>query len=304
MSTFFHRLLRFYRSSLKRLPFFHKIFYFVAQKMVLPLLERRRKFWTIPDDPVNFRLKLVLRQWEPEVVLFFRKAIRPGMVIIDCGAHVGYHTKLLSELVGAEGMVISFEPHPIHFEYLRKNTENCKNVVLINKAVGDQVGIVTLYDYDAGSGLASLAFQEERISYTKGKTLGELFPRGKREFQGMQYVVEVTTLNDEIRQIDIGRVDVIKLDVEGAEVKALKGANEILRNFSPLILFELSPACLRTFGYCPADLVNVLVNLGYSCFSILCDDGYVQMAPQRRIISYVTQLPPDESVNCIATKGE
>lgn len=68
MITLFQTILKAYRSSLKRVPGMHRCVYFISQHVVLPLLENWKQFWTVPDDPINFRFALLMQTWEPETV--------------------------------------------------------------------------------------------------------------------------------------------------------------------------------------------------------------------------------------------
>ena len=67
----------------------------------MPALERRYDFKTIPEDPFWFRLELLTGQHEAETAQLLRRLVKPGMIALDVGAHVGYYTRLLSRLTGA-----------------------------------------------------------------------------------------------------------------------------------------------------------------------------------------------------------
>ena len=77
-----------------------------------------------------------------------KKIIKPGMTVLDIGANIGFYSKLFSKLVGAEGRVYSFEPEEENFEYLKKNTKECNNVVINKMAVSDKSGKMKLYISD------------------------------------------------------------------------------------------------------------------------------------------------------------
>jgi len=302
MSTLFHKVLSTYRASLKRVPLIHRILYFSAQKLVLPLIERQRRFWTIPDDPVNFRLKLLLDKWEPETVNFFRRYIKPGMLVLDIGAHIGYYTRLFSQLVGPEGLVIAFEPHPVHFSFLQRNVLPCKNVKLVNKALGNENEVLTFYDYDVGSGSASLAVSEEKLAHSRHESAGEMAPRVRSPMK-RQFKVMVSILDFEFSLMKLSySVDFVKIDVEGAEVSVLEGAQNVLTNSNAKIVFEVAPANLRAFGHSPEVLFDRLTGFGLKFFYVLLDSGEAKNFSIQDLLSLCKKLSPDEFINCVACK--
>ena len=303
MTTLFHRLLRTYRLSLKRIPGVHRSLYFVGQHVALPLLERWKGFWTIPDDPLYFRLELLLGKYEPETVAFFKRYVKSGMVVLDVGAHVGYYTRLFSGLVGSSGLVIAFEPHPVHFHFLTKNVGKWPNVRLIPKAVGTEAGTVTIYDSPVESGGASLGWFEEKWKAVKRENLKEIAPRLKKLEETPVWEVEMARIDDVLRELAVSRVDVVKIDVEGAEVLALRGAKQVLSGTEALIVFEVAPENLRGFGYVVEDLVGLLEEYGYRKFGVLTDRG-VEIYKPCQIAELSTEIEVNDYINCVASKGE
>jgi predicted methyltransferase len=81
-------------------------------------------------------------------ISLLNKYIRKGDVVLDIGANIGFYTKILSALVGEQGKVYAFEPDATNFSHLKKNAGHLKNAVLINKAVSDKTGKITLYQSD------------------------------------------------------------------------------------------------------------------------------------------------------------
>lgn len=251
----------------------HRSLYFVGQRVALPILERWKCFWTIPDDPVNFRLQLILGKWEPETVAFFGKHLKAGMTVLDVGAHVGYYTRLFSQLVGPTGTVIAFEPHPVHFRYLQKNCERLENAILINKAAGNRAGIVTLWDALPESGSASIALHETRRSYLRTKISKEIASRSRGGLPVKKFSVEMVALDEFLGTMDINSsVDVVKIDIEGAEVLAFQGAEKLLRSSKGFIVFEFSPEHLRDMGSSPRELLKLLQEYGYTKIAALQGD--------------------------------
>ena len=139
-------------------------------------------------------------------------------VFIDVGANIGKYTIKIGNSLKMNGRVISFEPENDNFEMLKKNTKlnNLKNTTLINKALSDKKGKLKLYLAKGNLGHHSLV-----------EKVGEKYEE-----------VEVDTLDNILKELKISKVDLIKIDVEGAENLVLKGALETLKNSHPKIVFE------------------------------------------------------------------
>jgi len=303
--TTFHRLLGLYRNTLKRLPLAHRLAYFVAERVALPLLEHYYRFWTIPDDPVYFRLELILRRYEPETVAFFRQHIKPGMTVLDIGAHIGYYTRLFSQLVGPLGTVIAFEPHPIHFQYLQMNCGDAGNVILVNKAVGDQSRTVTLYDALPESGGVSIGLCREKREYVWSKMAHELSKRSREGLPIRTFTAEMVPLDEALGQMGITCFDVMKIDIEGAEVMALSGAKQLLASSNGFIVFELAPTNLRELGTSPYNLLHLLQHHGFTKIGIIEDGGKVNDLSPDAMKRLIAELEAEFSrVNCVAWKEQ
>ena len=139
-------------------------------------------------------------------------------VFIDVGANIGKYTIKIGNSLKMNGRVISFEPENDNFEMLKKNTKlnNLKNTTLINKALSDKKGKLKLYLAKGNWGHLSLV-----------EKVGEKYEE-----------VEVDTLDNILKELKISKVDLIKIDVEGAENLVLKGALETLKKSHPKIIFE------------------------------------------------------------------
>lgn len=180
--------------------------------------------------------------------------LRPGDIFIDVGANVGWMTEMGAVLVGANGSVISFEPSPSTMNLLRRRVERLalRNVTLVQAAVGEQSGQLTLYEYDENYGGAS-----------------GLRPGG---WIGHQHVaetlVDLATLDDFVTSRRIESIRLIKIDVQGAEIDVLRGASRLLASERPPVLFvEIERDACIAFGRTPADLIVELTRAGYRLFS-------------------------------------
>lgn len=200
-----------------------------------------------PGDMIGSHILRYGGVWEPETASFFLSWLRPGMTFVDAGAHVGYYTLLASNLVGAGGRVIAFEPHPVLGQVLRRNTERagCANVTVSSLALGRASGTAELVLHPRGNfGGSSL-----RADGEPGR------PRAP---------VEVTTLDDYLERSGVSSVDVVKLDVEGAEPDVIEGARRTLAaNPGIVLVVEFLRENARRFGRDVEDLEARLRELGF-----------------------------------------
>jgi FkbM family methyltransferase len=204
---------------------------------------------------------------------FVRRTVRPGQTVVDMGANIGFFTVLLGSLVGPTGRVVAFEPHPRNAELLARSiAENGfgDRVVIERAAVGDRTGTAELVVLDNpfnGGGFYLDA-------------AGRGAPAGHRLEE-----VRVVALDEYPLP---GPVGFVKIDVEGAEPLALRGAARLLERDRPVILSEIHPGQLATVAGCRAEeLVAEVEGYGYEC-RLLCDG-----APGERAI------PGDDAIRSV-----
>lgn len=173
--------------------------------------------------------------------------LAPGSVVVDGGANIGVYSQFLSRCVGASGMVHSFEPSPHNFARLRTATADLSNVRANQLAVSDISGEQLLY-------LSSALNVDHRTYPVDGESRNTV-------------CIRATRLDDYFKPND--RVDLIKLDVQGYELHALRGAKRVLVDNSDIkILLEFWPAGLRTAGSSPEALLALLTDYGFTTFAL------------------------------------
>ncbi len=141
----------------------------------------------------------------------FAERIRYGSIVFDIGAHVGFYTLLASELVGSDGRVYAFEPVPRNLFYLKRHLQlnRITNVTVIEAAVSDSSGVAY---FDEGP----------------GSSMGHLSAQGT-------CLVKTIALDEMISGKQIPVPDCLKVDVEGAEMLVLRGAESLLTQSHPII---------------------------------------------------------------------
>ena len=163
--------------------------------------------------------------YEPQVSETIVKVVQPRWVCVDVGAHIGYYTLLLAKLVGENGRVIAFEAHAENAEQVSSNVRMNGYgawVRVENMAVSDGAHkSVRLFPGSEGSSFEwSIVARHAEAHPTQpgleapATSLDDYFPPGSR-------------------------VDFIKMDIEGAEIQALRGMRRVLHEYKPLVLLEL-----------------------------------------------------------------
>lgn len=175
--------------------------------------------------------------YESGTLALFRAALRPGARVLDLGANIGVFTTLAAHSVGSGGHVVAVEPDPRNIRHLRANVEHqsLKNVEIVAAAVGAQSGTGHLH--------AAMA-----------ATNSTLYPV-LLENNPSAGVVEIPIFTvDEL--VDARPVDVIKMDIEGAEWAALDGMTMTIDANPGLIMFiEYEEGTLKAAGASPARLI-------------------------------------------------
>jgi FkbM family methyltransferase len=183
--------------------------------------------------------------FEPHLIESFKKVCRPSSIVLDIGANVGYHTLFLSQLAGESGRVYAFEPNSENYRIILLGAEHnlITNIILVPIALSDSRG---------------WAYFSSHIGLNGG-----LVSQQFATLQGHGTVVPTFKLDD----LSLPNVDVIKIDVEGAEYKALKGGEELLVRSRPAIFCEFSMEMVqRVSDVAPADFLEWIVGMDYKIF--------------------------------------
>ena len=144
--------------------------------------------------------------------------VKPGDVVMDCGAHVGTFTDLA--LRRGASKVLAIEPDPVNLECLRRNFTGeiaSGRVVLVPKGVWSTEKTLTLYIGSENSGTNSMVFHQD----------------------GGEVRVPVTTVDRLVKELHLDRVDFIKMDIEGAEREALRGGLHTLARDLPTLMLDM-----------------------------------------------------------------
>jgi FkbM family methyltransferase len=181
---------------------------------------------------------------DPGIQKFIRRIVAPQSTFVDVGANIGTYTVFAAATVGPKGKVVAIEPHPLIFEYLQRNVRgnHLQNVLAVEVAVG---------------ALRKTA----AMKYSK-QNPGETHVASQYDAQATE--VPMARLDDVLADLGIGKVDYLKIDVEGYELYVLQGATHtIAASPNVIIQTESVPAHAERYGRCVADVAEFLFSSGF-----------------------------------------
>lgn len=194
---------------------------------------------------------------------FCKKILQPGMTVFDIGAHIGQFTLLFASLVGPSGRVFAFEPCESTVRRLRAHValNGFSNVVAEQAAVhAIHGGYVSLNIFSQGYSAWNTIGKPTMLSRDN--------PRRRVEPAG-QEIVPTVTIDEYCGERGIQHVDYLKVDVEGAELDALKGCSELLQKGAiGYVQFEVSRAMIQGMGRDSSEMFKFLGDFGYKCHPI------------------------------------
>ena len=197
-------------------------------------------------DSLNISVDGVYSPLQTAVV---KKHVKPGNIVVDVGANIGFFTLIFARLVGPRGRVFAFEPDPENFELLRRNVElnGYENVTLVQKAVSRANGSTRLY-------------------LSNENTAGHRIYDSQQSWPSIE--IEAVRLDDYLAD-KVAPVDFLKMDIEGSELAALEGMPRLLSSNPRLrIMTEFYPFGLTRFGYEPRRYLEGLAANGFQLYDI------------------------------------
>lgn len=197
--------------------------------------------------------------YERKYVDFFCSEIKEGDVVVDVGSYIGYFSLLASERVGDTGCVYAFEPVPRNYERLMRNLKvnQVKNVKAYNFGLSDKEEVLPIYVPKDNPGETTL----------QQKSYSEITQGTKMEKERVK--VSLIPFDSFFEDNALDRIDVVKMDIEGAELKALKGMENALSRNNCKLFMEINAPLLNLSGVPIENLFGFLMTLGFkTCFLV------------------------------------
>ncbi|OQA00073.1 MAG: 2-O-methyltransferase NoeI [Bacteroidetes bacterium ADurb.Bin408] len=195
---------------------------------------------------------------EKEETRFWKSLVKENDIILDIGANIGYYSLMASKRIKG-GKIYAFEPVNQTYAKLIKNIElnNFQNIVPVNKAVSNKEDTIEIY-------------------VANNKNTGTSSITNHIHFCGEKQKAVAITIDSFVNENKLPKIDLIKIDVEGAESLVIEGMQESLAKFNPYILIELIDERLKAAGSSLIQIYDFLEKIGYKPFQINND---LKLAP-------------------------
>jgi FkbM family methyltransferase len=223
----------------------------IFPKMAIPLRLPCGVWWLAEENFLD--QQLLFGEFETMERRFVKRLLRRDMTVVDVGAHHGLYTLLASKCVGWRGRVIAIEPSPRERGRLEKHLRlnRSSNVELIPCAAGEVPGEAELYVVERFNDVCNSL--RPPATPEPARTVG----------------VKIRRLDDILAELDISKVDFLKLDAEGAELSVLCGAMKLLsRSPRPAMLVEVQDIRTKPWGYAAREILQFLMRMDYQWFVI------------------------------------
>jgi FkbM family methyltransferase len=238
---------------LKKNPFVRKVYLFIRFWIFQPPFFSRQITISVKDQ-VKFKIDYVFGRHKYEQLgdrhnagfLRWVDHCRGKSIIFDVGAHVGLYTIPASQVIDKQGKVYAFEPATANCEYLQRHLgyNHCQNVVVESVLVGESLSAgVEFYEHHQADPMNAIAIRDDMTGYQRVSR-----PQ--------------ITLDHYCQQKGIFP-DVIKMDIEGGELRAFKGAKHLLHYKHPIIFLSVHPERMSLLGDSTAELKAMLREMNY-----------------------------------------
>ncbi len=184
--------------------------------------------------------------YEMDVEKAIRNILGKGDVFIDIGANVGYFSVIASRIIGKSGKVYAFEAIPKICGLLSESIaiNDIKNIMLFNNAVYSEKNKVLFH-----------CMKNSAFSHISGDNTSD-------------NAIETDSITLDSMLHKLGKVDVMKIDVEGAEMNVLLGGEKLIDRYKPRIVMEVQDWSLQRFNYNSKDIISFLGKLGYKVYDL------------------------------------
>ncbi len=240
----------YYKYKNRRIKFYTDLFTNVKEGSVVVEINDLPGAYEIDIRSHILQRVLLDKSYEPEIISLVKKNLVRDKDVINIGANVGIFTIFLADLINNDRKVLAVEPTPVAFGYLvnniKRNNLNSK-VVLYNGICSDSAG-----EYN----LNTIRGKEEYSS------IGESTYMTNIDENIVKIDVEGETVNNLVSNFNLNP-GMILIDVEGAEMKVLNGASEILEKYKPIIISELNDGLLIKQGSSSAEVIDFLLKFDY-----------------------------------------
>jgi FkbM family methyltransferase len=282
---FFLRMFRFWRLTGRAFGYYYQVMEAYGSEVA----DSSRKTVRLPNgclmtcdlrDHVERQI-FFIGVYEPIESYLFSTLIQPGWTVFDVGANVGQYSLMASTAVQSQGAVHAFEPIPQN--YMRASEH-----ITMNNLTNIQLNTFAAWHEETELELGQSADMTDNA--------GTFSVGAKVASAAIAFRVKAKSLDQYVSEQGVSKVNLVKMDIEGAELSALRGFQSTLKRDRPIVLMEINPAACKQMDYQPSDLWKLLVDeLGYRAWKI----GYSAQDWQE-----VADPSTLAQCNCFFTPGE
>jgi FkbM family methyltransferase len=209
------------------------------------------KIYIPPKDLTVGKTVAENKSYEPHVTQELVPLLQPGTVFLDIGANLGYYSLLAASLIGSHGKVIACEPNPDNCRYLKRSirVNGFENIEILPYGAAEREGTLKVYPHLANS---------TSHVVDSGRSL-------PKEYGTKFYLIKSIVLDDVLA--DKERIDLIKMDIDGGEPRALEGLRGIIRRHRPVLFLEFCPELIRLISQVkPETFLDQINGFGYDLY--------------------------------------
>lgn len=268
-------LARFFK-FLFRFQFFKKRYFGIYQRVFRPWgFFKNTETITIYDQ--TLKIKLSLCDWIQQQIYFFgyyderginciKNQLKPGDTFIDIGGNIGAYSLIAAKLVGIDGQVIAFEP-----------VTHVRNRLMENASLNqlEQIKVEPLAVFNKNTELTLHISNQDNLGMSSIHAFKESF--------GLTETVQAVRFDDYVAKNNITQIDLIKMDIEGAELFALEGMKSTLTNLKPVVLIEICSNILEGTNLRVDEIYTFFEELNYSPFCVGEDGGIHEFNSERKL---------------------
>ncbi len=259
-------------------------------EFALPIAERISGFHTAAGDYLPNRVRMLFNRYETTECDLMRRFLRPGQVVVDVGANVGYLARFFASSVGPAGQVFAFEPNPLIFGLLQKNVTKFTVVSPYDVALSSSAGESELFLAGSDFSVASLTrdYPATHVVYQDDGKLNSI-------------KVKLVIGDEFLHDLGVARLDVLKIDVEGWELNVLAGLEQTIAASPRLTIFsEFNASAQQCAGRTPTELPGWFLDRR---FRLAYADGnqLISITPST-LADFTRRVPPGSFVTLFANR--
>ncbi|MBD2297294.1 FkbM family methyltransferase [Nostoc sp. FACHB-190] len=248
------------RFAMSKLPYFPVKYHLSTdQAKSIPIFwSKVMPFFNSEKGLFNFELW----GWDVRELRFLNKFLLPGMVVFDIGAYHGIYSVIAGKQISPTGQVYTFEPTPSHYRRIKQHLwlNKIDNVVVEQLALSNSDGTT-----------------EFHIPVSGVMTVGSLKPSLSSRGKLKAIKVETKRLDTYVEKQGIEKIDIMKVDVEGAEMLFLEGASHTIKRFQPLLILEAIDVSCEPWGYKASELLSKVKQDYDYVFYEFDEQGYLSL---------------------------